>query len=187
MNGQARTAGKIYKTIVIGGRQYALSRPLMVGVYGEIEAFIVSRKEDPLVLAVRACGHAPAAMHAAIWEAAMKAGSAARIATAEEMTAFQMSPWSGAFTLWKALDPRHLAEVPDVEAAMRLYEQAKDEGKREELDAVLEVVSGKAEIKNSAGRRAAPASNRKTANRCSADGPESIASSPSPTAGRPNE
>ncbi len=122
MDGHARLSGKLHKTIAIGGKSITLSKPTLVGVYAEMEAFVISRKRDPLVLAVEACKTAPPAHHAAIWEAAMKTASAARIATAEEMAAFERSPWGIAFKLWKCLDDRHLVEFPTPEATMGLIE-----------------------------------------------------------------
>ena len=126
MDGQARVSGQIYKDVEIGGKTYRLSQPNMVGIYGEVEAWIVARKTDPLVLAVRACQGqknvppAPPEMHAVIWEAAMKTASAARIASKEELDLFWGSRWANAFLFLKSLDPKHSEEVPTVEAAMEI-------------------------------------------------------------------
>lgn len=148
MDGQARVAGQLWKEIEIGNKKYVLSRPNLVGIYGEMEAWIVSRKIDPLVLAVTACKDAPAALHPVIWEAAMKTASAARIASHEEMEAFRESRWFVAFMLWKALDPKHRDEVPDVDAAMKLIESCVDV---DSLMANINIVNGEADLKNSSG------------------------------------
>jgi len=183
MDGHARLSGKLHKTITIGGETYTLSKPTLVGVYAEMEAFVVARKRDPLVLAVEACKTAPPGQHAAIWEAAMKTASAARVATAEEMAAFERSPWGMAFKLWKCLDDRHRAEFPTVEAAMGLMERAGEN--LDEIQAQLAVVSGEADLGNSSGRSpTAPAEKPATDTQASEDGRPSTSSSPTPTAGR---
>ena len=182
MDGHARLSGKIFKTICIGARTYKLSKPTLVGVYAEMEAFLISRKRDPLVLAVEACKLAPPALHATIWEAAMKSASAARIATAEEMSAFEASPWGMAFKLWKCLDDGHQAEFPTPESAMALIEQAGDN--IQELAAQLAVVSGEGDLGNSSGRSPkAPAEKQATDTPSLEAGQPSTSSSPSPTAG----
>jgi hypothetical protein len=182
MDGHARLSGKIHKDLLINGKTYTLSRPALVGVYAEMEAFLVSRKSDPIVLAVEACRLAPAAMHATIWEAAMKTGSSARIATAEEMAAFEASPWGIAFKLWKCLDKKHEQEFPTPESAMKLLEEIGDN--LPELTATLAVVSGEADLGNSSGRSPkAPAEKQPTDTPSSADGRPSTSSSPTPTVG----
>lgn len=183
MDGHARLSGKLHKTIAIGGKSITLSKPTLVGVYAEMEAFVISRKRDPLVLAVEACKTAPPAHHAAIWEAAMKTASAARIATAEEMAAFERSPWGIAFKLWKCLDDRHLVEFPTPEATMGLIRLCGDN--LDEVQAQLAVVSGEADLGNLSGRSpTAPAAKPATDTRPSEDGPPSTSSSPTPTDGR---
>jgi signal recognition particle GTPase len=81
MSSAARTAGKVYKEVTIAGKKFRLSQPKRVGLQGDIEAFILSRKDDPIVIAVRACQQAPKDMHATIWDAAIRVGTEARIVT----------------------------------------------------------------------------------------------------------
>jgi hypothetical protein len=145
MDGQARVSGQIYKDIEIGGKTYRLSQPNLVGMYGEVEAWIINRKTDPLVLAVKACKTAPEAQWKTIWEAAMKTGSSARIASQDELALFWDSRWSNAFLLYKALDPQHAADVPNVDAAMKLLDEGVD---IDLIMAQLSVVNGEADIKN---------------------------------------
>lgn len=184
MEGQARVAGKIYKDVQIGDKTYRLSRPALVGIYGEIEAFIVSRKVDPLVVAVRACKIAPLDMHGMIWDAAMRAASSARIATREEMDTFWQSRWANAFLFWKALDPRHAEEVPDIEAAMKIMETSADL-QMDELLANIKVVNGEDDVKNSHGPSTTRAASQQTETQPTVDGQESTDTSPKNTDGPP--
>lgn len=150
MDGHARVSGHVSKTMVIGGKTYRLNQPARVGLYAKLEAFFLERKQDPLVAAVKACEMAPKEMHASIWDAAMKAASAARVATAQEMADFEKSVWGLAFLFRECLDPQHYADVPDPEAALRLIEELGND-RLQELAATLQVVSGKDDLKNFAG------------------------------------
>jgi len=184
MDGQARVAGQVYKDVKIGDKTYRLSRPNLVGIYGEVEAWIVSRKVDPLVLAVRACRMAPPDAHATVWEAAMKVASTARIATKDELDAFWASRWANAFLFLKALDPKHYDEVPDVDAAMNVIEQGVD---MDELLANISVVNGEADIKNSSGPSTTRAPSQQTETPATEAGPASTDSSPKSTDGPPTK
>jgi hypothetical protein len=188
MDGQARVSGLIYKDVKVGDKTYRLSKPNLVGIYGEVEAWIINRKQDPLVLAVQVCKGdkakgippAPASLHATIWEAAMKSASAARIASPEELDTFWNSRWSNAFLFLKALDPKHSDEVPDIEAAMRVIEEGVDV---DMLLAQISVVNGEADLKNSSGQSATLAANQPMETPALADGQDSTSSSPSVTIG----
>jgi hypothetical protein len=184
MDGQARVSGRIYKDVEIGGKTYRLSQPNMVGIYGDVERWVIARKVDPLVLAVRACKIAPPELHAMIWDAAMKAGSAARIASREELDLFWNSRWANAWLFLKALDPQHAAEVPDPEAAMKILDGGVD---IDELLAQLQVVSGEADLKNSSGPSETRAPSQQTDTHVSEDGQESTDSSPTSTDGPPSK
>lgn len=187
MEGQARVAGQIYKDVVIAGKTYRLSRSNLVGFYGDAEAWIISRKTDPLVLAVKACRAAPENMHATIWEAAMKTASEARIASKEEMERFWRSRWFSAFLLLKALDPKHAQEIPDMESAMRLIESDVDLD-TDALMADVSVVNGEADIKNSSGLSGTQAQpNQQTETQPTEDGQVSTDSSQTNTSGLPNK
>jgi hypothetical protein len=183
VEGQARIAGQLWKEVELGGKKYTLSKPNLVGIYGEIEAWIVSRKTDPLVLAVKACQQAPAAMHPIIWEAAMKTASAARIANLDEMEAFRASRWCVAFMFWKALNEKHREEVPDLDAAMKLIESCVDV---DALIANVNVVNGEADLKNWCGPSAARA-DQQTETQPMEAGPTSTDSSPNGTDGPPSK
>lgn len=148
-----RIAGKSFRTISIGGKQYTL-RPAVLGVYAEMEAYVVSLRQDPLEIATRACQRAPANQHAAIWDAAMRAERSARIATAEEMASFENSVPGIAWKLWKSLEQDH-PEIDGVAAALALLEQA-GEDRLSEIVATLHVATGEGDIKNCSGREEEP-------------------------------
>ena len=171
----ARVAGKVYKQIVIGGKTYTLSQPQRVGNFAKMEAFIISRRTDPIQFAIRACRQTPATMHAAIWEGCSATGSRG-LASGAEWDTFERSLWKNAFMLWVTLDPKHADEVPTIEAAMELIESGMD---LEELMALIKIVSQDSDLPNSFGRTAtaAPAPNQPTADRSSPDGQQSMNSS----------
>ena len=172
----ARTSGKVYKEVDIAGRKFTLSEPQKIGIVAEMEAFILSKRIDPIVFAVRACRQTPATMHAAIWQGASATASRG-MATPEEWAAFETSLWRSAFMLWKTLDPKHLEEVPSVEAAMELIEA---DTNFDELMALVRIVSQDNETKNSPGPTAPAtrASNPATATQSLTDGPPSTSTSP---------
>ena len=180
MDGQARVSGQIYKDVEVNGKTYRLSQPNLVGIYGDVEAWVVSKKTDPLVLAVRACKIAPQEEHKTIWEAAMRAASAARIASAEELDLFWGSRWANAMLFLKALDPKHHEEVPDIEAAMKVI----DGVNMDELLMNISVVNGEDDIKNLNGPSETRANqNQQTEIQSLEAGQESTSSLPSDTAG----
>ena len=183
----SRVAGKVYKDVTIAGKTFRISRPKMVGIYAEIEAFILSRKEDPLVLAVRACKKAPESQHAAIWKAAMEAAEVAKNVTPAEMKAFEGSRWAPAFFLWKSLDKRHHDEVPDVEAAMALLEKeaAMSLKNLDEIMANVSVVQQDRDLKNFDGPTTVPGRTKSQSmdTQSSEDGQPSTSTSPTDSDG----
>ena len=166
-SGAALVAGTIYKDITLAGHKLRISQPKLVGIFADIEAFIISRKTDPMVVAIRACKTAPASMHRMIMDAAIEQASKATLVTEEEWGEFSRSLWAPAFFLWKSLDPKHLDEFPTVESIMDLINAEAAEGGKSalaELMANVDIVQQERELKNSAGRSATPAPGRKTAN-----------------------
>lgn len=147
--GQARVAGIVSRTVTIGGETYTLSQPRLVGMYGQMEAHLLSKRTDPLVVATRACQLAPEGQHAAIWAAAVKQASAARVVTASEMAEFENSVYGQAFKFWLCLAPEHRVKgaIDSVEKALALLELAGDE-KIPEIMATVSVVSQEADLGN---------------------------------------
>jgi hypothetical protein len=149
----ARVAGKVYKRVMIAGREFTLSQPAKYGKFAEIEAFILSRKEDPMVAALRVCKRAPVEMHNTIWKAAMETASAARIATREDWQKFEDSKWPAVFMLWMAMDPKHREEFPTAESVADLIirEADRQNSTIDEIIMQASIVQQDAELKNSAG------------------------------------
>jgi hypothetical protein len=143
-----RTAGKSFETIEIGGKRYTL-RPLTVGVYSEMEAFVASRRVDPLEAAGKAVLKLPAAMHAGVWDAAMRAVMANRNVTTQEMSDFENSMRGYAWKLWQCVKQDH-PEIDSIEKAIELLEQA-GPTRAVEIDAKLRVASGEADLGKSSG------------------------------------
>lgn len=143
-----RTSGQSYELIEIEGKQYKL-RPLKVGVYGEMEAFVLAQRGDPLAAAGQAVQHLPAAMHAAVWDAAMRAVMANRNVTTQEMSDFENSIRGYAWKLWKCLEQDH-PEVDSLDKALALLEKI-GPARAAEVDAKLRVATGEADMGKSSG------------------------------------
>ena len=143
------TAGTTFSTIAIGGKQYTL-RPFTVGVYAAMEAYIVSRRTDPFVGAVRACKVAPPEQHAAIWDAATRAFQQSQTVTAEEMRNFENSLEGIAWKFWRCIMKDH-PDINSTAKAMELIEIAGAE-RLAEIQARVYAGSGEASLKNSAGQ-----------------------------------
>jgi len=150
MAGHARTAAQLTQQVTVGDKQYTLRAPPVVGLCAQLEAYIVSQREDPLVLAARACQHAPKEQHDTIWQAAMKVAVKSRVVEAAEMTAFENSLRGVAFKLWACLQEDHAAEFATPEDALRLLEEIGEE-RLEEVVAKVHLASGEADAGNSSG------------------------------------
>jgi predicted Zn-dependent protease len=147
-------AGTFEREVEIAGRKFLLSQPKLIGIYSEIEKFILRRKELPEVWAMRACRNAPPTMHQAIWDAAAKMATTAKFVSREEWKAYEDSKWPAAFLLYGALDPKHREDVPTVEAAMDLImEEAQNRlSKLDEVIASAKRVQQEDDLGNSSGR-----------------------------------
>jgi len=182
----ARTAGKIYKEVEIAGQKIALTEPEKVGMVGEMAAFIMSRRLDATIFAIRACKAAPASMHAAIWTGATAVATRGD-PTPEEWDAFDRSLWNTAFRLYKTMAPHHFEGLrtigEKVDFAMSLIEQ--DAGDQDELVALIRLVSQDGDLKNLSGRTATSANPaiQATDIPSSTDGQPSISTSPTDSAG----
>jgi len=151
MKGHARTAGLRTQRITIGGKEYTLTAPPVVGLYAKLEDYILSRREDPLSLAAMACQKTPAEQHAAIWEAAMKVASQARAVPASEMIAFESTLHGVAFKLWSCLQTHHADKFGSVADVLGLIEAA-GEDRLAEITAKVHVATGEADAGNLSGR-----------------------------------
>lgn len=154
MSKQHRTAGVDYREIAIGEKTYKM-RPLTVGAYAELEAYIVSKRPDPLALASQAAAKAPASQHDAIWRAAMDRAMALRTVTPEEAQAFEDSMDGLAWKFWQCIRQDH-PEVDSIQAAKELIISAGDERLRE-IAVATELASGEADLGNSTGPAEVPA------------------------------
>ena len=146
-DGHARTAGKLVREITVGGKTYKLS-PIVQGMYAELEAYVAKSRENPMVVAIEACKTAPAEMHKAIWEAAMREASRARVVTAEEIQEFESSIRGVAWKLWACLRKEHAAEFPTPDDALWMVEQAQAEKRLEELIMTVRTASGEEDLGN---------------------------------------
>jgi hypothetical protein len=146
---QHRTSGVDCKHIVIAGKQYKL-RPLTIGIYAQMESFIISRRPDPLAIASEAVRKLPQSQHDAVWRAAMNQAVAARTVTAEEAAAFENSVDGLAWKLWQCMVENH-PEIDSIAAAKALLIEA-GEQHFELLARSVEIASGEADLKKSSGQ-----------------------------------
>lgn len=149
MSKHHRTAGVDRRTVTILGKQYTL-RPLTVGVYAQMEAYIISCRPDPLAVASEAVGKLPASQHDAVWRAAMNQAVAARVVTAEAAAEFENSVNGLAWKLWQCMREDN-PEINSMEAARDLLIKAGEEH-FEYLARSTELASGEADLKKSSGQ-----------------------------------
>ncbi len=149
MSKHYRTAGADSRQITILGKPYTM-RPLTIGVYADMEAFIISRRPDPLAIASEAVKRLPAAQHESIWRAAMNQAVAARTVTAEEASAFENSVDGLAWKVWQCLKQDH-PEIDSMDAARQLLIAA-GESHFEQIARATEIASGEADLKKSSGQ-----------------------------------
>lgn len=153
MSGHHRTAGVDCRTITIEETEYTI-RPLKVGVYAEMEAYIVSLRDDPLALAAAAVEKLAPVHHQAIWDAAMRQAANQRTVTAQQATDFENSIQGIAWKFWKCLEADH-PEINSVDAAIKLLTKA-GKNRLEEVMKAIELGSGEHDLKNSSGQDPTP-------------------------------
>lgn len=149
MSKHHKTAGVSYETLAVGDQVYKL-RPLKVGIYAEMESYVLSQRIDPLQAAGESIAKIPAQYHQAVWDAAMKAAMSSRVVSAEEMSAFGNSPRGIAWMLWKLLEQDH-PEFNSVERAIELMERIGPE-RAQEIQMKVNIASGEADAGKSSGQ-----------------------------------
>jgi hypothetical protein len=128
------------QTIIIDGQTYTL-RPLK-RAYLAMEEFILSNRIDPMDAAVAAVLKAPAAMHSAIWDAAMRAVlTSRRVASIREMADFEHSMRGYAWKLWQCVKQDH-TEIDSIEKAIELLEKFGPERASEVDDKLRQLTEG---------------------------------------------
>jgi len=164
--GQARTMGRIKRTLTVCGRKYTLTAPGIGQLYADLEAYIISRRSDPLEAVARAiaAGKIPESQQDRAWRIAMEQATRMGAVSQAEMTEFENSPRGLAYKLWACLQAEHAAEFPDPESVLRLVEKAVEEAAARHPDnpeaataelarlmQVTAVATGEADAGNSSG------------------------------------
>ena len=151
MSKQHRTAGKEYNDLPINGKTYRF-RPLKVGIYAEMENYIISQRGDPIVAASQSIeqNSIDPKYHPGIWQAAMKEAVANKVVTAEQAATFENSVRGLAWKLWMSVRQDH-PEIATADDALHLIEEAGEQG-FEAIAATVEVGTGEAVLGNSSGR-----------------------------------
>lgn len=178
--GHDRTAGLNYAQVTLGGKQYTL-RPLLVGMYAEMEAYYLSLRKDPCAQAMQLSLTLPKDQHQAMWQAAFTVAANLRIVTASEWSEFESSPRGLAFKfLCFARQDHPELRLDTVEASVNnilTLLEATTEAEYAELLAAMMRANEEAALKNSSG----PTETSSTP----LGGPKSTAPSPTPTSGPP--
>lgn len=175
-DGHARTTGALYRDVRVGGKTYRC-RPFNFGVYPEMEAFIVSERQDPLIAATLACQSAPPSLHETIWKVAMERACKARTATSQEIQDFETSLLGIAFKFWVCVRQDH-PEIKDPRQIITdIFANLTDADMRL-LETEVFVASGEADLGNSTGH---PEVSPPTS---PAGGPQPIENLPKPTDGQ---
>jgi hypothetical protein len=153
------------------------------------QAFVLSFRNDPMLLGVATYGKLPAPAQVLMWEGCARAGIG-QLPTADEWLNYGASAWKDAYMLWQTLDPKHKIDKDtgqpiDLLAGVAWAINVMRGLPPNELDALrvkIAIVSQEIDIKNSSGRTPTPgpAQNQSTDAPATADGPPSTNSSPPP-------
>lgn len=158
MDGAARTGGNLPERFTAGGRSYTLKDPGYLAFMEEAEAYIVSRRPNPLVEAAQAiCALPPdlpagerGKQEAVIRQIAEAAMLSRNRVTGPEIGAFMETRPGLIFTLWKFCP--ELTSFKEAEAVLRQMAEEMGEAQAQaELQARIDTVSGAVEAKNSFG------------------------------------
>ncbi len=213
MNGHARTAGKLIQILKVGGKKYTLRAPPIGSMMADMEAYIVSLRQNPFLLAAAAvktlppvdagCERRPAteklwlaaeklqaALVDRIWKAAESASIKSGAASGAEMDEFTQSLRGVAYQLWTCLIEDHGDELTSVDDTISLIERfAEEHGPDALVDLQLMVHSatGEADAKNSSGPtpKGSRSGKRKKRKKNLRDGQQSTNSSPPSTTSPP--
>lgn len=144
-----RTAGKSFETLKIGGKSYTL-RPIKLGIYAEMEAFVISQRVDPIAALGERIEAVPEAYRKDAWDAVIRQVMSSRNATAQEIADFERSIKGLAWKLWQCLKADH-PEIESVDQVVELLEQAGKE-RMEEIMLKTRIASGEADMEKFSGQ-----------------------------------
>jgi hypothetical protein len=157
----ARVAGKTCRNFSYNGVTYLLSQPLRMHSYQDEEAFILYKRQDPMLSGVATYHKLPAAVQVAMWEGCARAGMGG-IPSQDEWLTYGTSAWKEAYMFWQTLDPKHKVDketkepidlIAGVEWAVN-FMRLLPVDKLLELRIIIAFVSQDEAIKNSSGRTA---------------------------------
>lgn len=138
-----RTAGCDFRTVTIGETTYKL-RPLTLGDYAEMEAFVASQRKSPFKVVSESIAELSLEHQRAAWDAAVRAAVSDRIVPASEIAAFENSILGLSWKLWKCLSKDH-PEVDSHEAALKIVTSAGPACLRE-LQLEVHIATGEADL-----------------------------------------
>ncbi len=162
MDGMARSSGRQFQKLTIGGKKYTLRAPSVGRLIADMEAYVVSLRQNPLSLAVEAIRRLPvdltalerARFEAAIWKAAEAASVRTGAISVDEMNEFTSSPRGLAYQLHTCLEADHGKEVTTVDQALSLIETYVEAEGQDGLMAMRMMIlgaTGEGDAKNSSG------------------------------------
>lgn len=162
MDGMARSSGRQFQKLTIGGKEYTLRAPSVGRLIADMEAYVVSLRQNPLSMAVEAVRKLPADLtdqerarfEAAIWKAAEAASVRTGAISVDEMNEFTSSPRGLAYMFHTCLEADHGDEIQTVDQALGLIETyVEAEGKEGLIGLRMMILSatGEGDAKNSSG------------------------------------
>jgi len=162
LDGHARTTGRLIQTLEVGGVKYTLRAPPIGRLIADMEAYIVSLRKNPFVMAAEAVADLRRTLSAEqltvveerIWKAAEVASVRSGAASAEEMDAFTQSLRGIAYQLYTCLEQDHGKVIRSVDDALSLIEEFVEEHGQtglQVLQAKIHAATGEADAKNSSG------------------------------------
>lgn len=187
-DGHARTTGRLPRKVILGDREYTM-RPFTVGILAEMESYIISMREDPIVAAAKAAPGVSDEFRKEMWDAAMRASVSHRMVTSADQAAFENSVRGLSFKLWTCLrDDQPEFKTPD-DAMKLISDLALTYGDSivAQIAAQVDVSSGLVDLGNLSGPSMTRASQRLEDAPALADGQESTDTSPKSTDGTASE
>lgn len=125
MDGLARSSGKLFREISVGGKTYRLATPRLADL-AALEAELLARLQDPLEQAAKAAVHLPPDAHKTLWEAAFAASQSGRRFDVADIDTLPMTLRAAA-SAFLTLRRNHADEIGTLADALAWLELAADE------------------------------------------------------------
>lgn len=126
MEGLARTAGQLFRTMKIGDTTYRLASPRLSDL-ASLEAELLSRLPDPIEQAAKAVAHLPPECHPALWDRAFAEARESRRITGDDSYPMPVAIEAAA-AAYLALRRHHGDEIRTLDDAIQWMDRAIEAG-----------------------------------------------------------